>query len=70
MPFAGRITVAGFENVLLNFGSGGNTFQVQGTAAGTAVRVNAGAGNDTIALGSAGGPPDAFAGPLWALRES
>jgi hypothetical protein len=33
-------------------GSGGNTFQVQGTAIGTPVTINAGAGNDTFNVGS------------------
>jgi hypothetical protein len=44
-------------------GSGGNTFNVQSTAAGVSLAVNAGAGNDTVNLGSAANSLD----PITAL---
>jgi hypothetical protein len=45
-------------------GSGGNTFNVQGTAAGTPVTLNAGAGGDSINVGDAADPLDGIQGAL------
>ncbi len=57
----------GFENLTLNGGSGGNTINVRATAAGTATRVNAGAGDDTIKVASGAPNPNRLDDILGAL---
>jgi Ca2+-binding RTX toxin-like protein len=47
-PLTAPITFGTVESMVLNAGSGSSTFNIQGTAPGTAVTVHAGAGNDTI----------------------
>jgi hypothetical protein len=50
--------------VTVNGGTGGNTFSVQSTQAGTAPTVNAGGGNDTVNLGSTANKLDTLQGPV------
>jgi ELWxxDGT repeat protein len=61
----GAVTVspAGVENLIINAGSGSNPINVTGTAAGTAVTVNGGGGNDTINVGN-GNTLDGIQGAL------
>jgi hypothetical protein len=48
------LSFVSMSTVTLNGGSGGNLFNVESTAAGTAVNINAGAGNDTVNVGNNG----------------
>jgi protocatechuate 3,4-dioxygenase beta subunit len=61
----GALTYTSLRSLTLNLGLAGNTVDVQATAAGTAVTVNTGPGNDTIAIDSngaaAGGTVDTVA---------
>ena len=50
-PFFGAFYYATLEGVTLNAQGGDNTITVTGTAAGTPVTLNAGAGNDTFDIG-------------------
>ena len=52
------------NTVVVNGGSGGNTISVDGMAAGTAVTINAGRGDDTVNVGGAGKLLDPIQGPL------
>ncbi len=53
------------ESVTLDAGSGGNLFQITGTPAATSVRINAGAGVDTVDVGSS----NAAFGAVNSLRD-
>jgi hypothetical protein len=61
---AALITFFTVQGLTLNCGSGGNTFNIPATVSGTPVTVNAGAGNDTIAVGSATNTLDTIQGAL------
>jgi hypothetical protein len=54
---AAQITYGTIESLTLNGGQGGNTINVQSTAAGTAVIVNSGSGDDEIAVDANGAGP-------------
>src|SRR5262249_53272750 len=54
-PGAGLITYGAVEGLELNCGSGNDTVNVLGTAAGATTTVNAGAGDDTILVGGGAG---------------
>jgi hypothetical protein len=56
------VTYTGMQDVVINGGSGGDTYNVNSTAAGTPVIVNAGAGNNMFHVGS--GSLAALAGAL------
>jgi hypothetical protein len=63
-PGSAGITYGGVPAITVNGGGHGNTFAVLSTAAGTALTVNAGAGNDTISVGSAANTLDGIQGAL------
>jgi hypothetical protein len=50
-PFFGGLTYGGIASLTLNAENGNNVINVGGTAYGTTTYINAGGGNDTIALG-------------------
>jgi Ca2+-binding RTX toxin-like protein len=58
------LSFSGVSDLMLNGGNGGNTFTIQGTAAGTSTTVNAGAGNDAFTVGNAADTLDDLQGDL------
>jgi hypothetical protein len=52
------ITYGGVKVLNISLGGGGNTFNVQATAAGTATTLNTGAGNDAVTVDSNGTTPN------------
>ena len=50
------ITYSGLANLNINLGSGGNTFLISNTAAGTTTFLNSGAGADTVNVQATSGP--------------
>ncbi len=59
-----HIAFSKLASVTVNGGSGGNTFNVQGTDAGTAFALNTGAGNDTVNVGDTRNTFEEFLGTL------
>jgi hypothetical protein len=57
-------TTSGVSRLTVNAGSGGNTFNVQQTAAGTPVTLNAGSGSDIVKVGGTANSLDGLQGPL------
>jgi hypothetical protein len=58
------IAFSKLASVTVNGGSGGNTFNVQGTDAGTSFTLNTGAGNDTVNVGDTRNTFEEFLGTL------
>jgi hypothetical protein len=59
-----HLKFAHLASLTVNGGSGGNTFDVQGTDAGTAFALNTGAGNDTVNVGDSRNTLEEFLGNL------
>jgi hypothetical protein len=58
------ITYTGVQSLVVEGGSFGTTFNVQGTAAGTSTRISGGAGDDTFIVGSAANTLDTLLSPV------
>lgn len=60
----GSVTYAGLSFLRVVMGDGGNSVEIDGTAAGTTTRVESGAGDDSFTAGAVSGVLDDVLGPL------